>query len=158
MRETRPTGGRLVYEEGLHLGHRAWLRAGTEPAFWFGHGLGYTRWAYESMEAGPAGDDGAFTVRVRVRNTGERPGREVVQVYLERPESALERPVRWLAGYAAVEAEPGAAVEAVVQVGTRAVEHWSVEEHGWRREPGVFTVRAGRSAGDLRLTGTVETR
>ncbi|AXQ53304.1 glycoside hydrolase family 3 C-terminal domain-containing protein [Streptomyces koyangensis] len=157
VRETRPTGGRLVYEEGLHLGYRAWLRAGTEPAFWFGHGLGYTRWTYESMEVGPAGDGGRFTVRVRVRNTGERAGREVVQVYLERPDSALERPVRWLAGYAAVEAEPGAAVEAVVRVGARAVEHWSVEEGGWRREPGVFTVRAGCSAGDLRLTGTVET-
>ncbi|MGN0116010.1 MAG: fibronectin type III-like domain-contianing protein, partial [Streptomyces albidoflavus] len=113
------------------------------------------RWAYESMEVGPAGDGGRFAVRVRVRNTGGRAGREVVQVYLERPDSALERPVRWLAGYAAVEAEPGAAVEAVVRVGARALEHWSVEEGGWRREPGVFTVRAGCSAGDLRLTGAV---
>ncbi|MFD3802933.1 glycoside hydrolase family 3 C-terminal domain-containing protein [Streptomyces sp. NPDC058619] len=44
VRTTRPTRGVLPYEEGLHIGHRAWLRAGTAPAYWFGHGLGYTTW------------------------------------------------------------------------------------------------------------------
>ncbi|MFD5028691.1 glycoside hydrolase family 3 C-terminal domain-containing protein [Streptomyces sp. NPDC058373] len=156
VRETRPTEGALVYEEGLHIGYRAWLRAGTEPAYWFGHGLGYTRWAYERMSVGPVEGGAGFAVRVRVRNTGERAGREVVQVYLARPDSALERPVRWLAGYAAVSAEPGGVAEAVVRVEARAVEHWSAEEGGWRREAGAFTVLAGRSAGDLPLTGVVE--
>ncbi len=149
--ETRPVGGRLEYAEGLHIGYRAWLRAGREPAYWFGHGLGYTTWRYESVDA-PArvAPDSAFRVRVRVRNTGRRPGREVVQVYLARPESAVERPERWFAGYAAVRAEPGGTATAEVVVRPQALRHWSEADRSWRTETGTYRLMVGRSAGDLR--------
>jgi beta-glucosidase len=101
-----------------------------------------------------AGDD--LTVRVRVRNTGAREGREVVQVYLARPASALDRPARWLAGYAAVRARPGETVTATVRVPARSLCHWSVAEHAWCTEPGPCRVRAGRSAGDLPLVADLE--
>ncbi|MFH8440352.1 glycoside hydrolase family 3 C-terminal domain-containing protein [Streptomyces sp. NPDC018026] len=154
---TRPDGGRLDYDEGLHLGHRGWLRHHRTPAYWFGHGLGYTTWRYEELTAPPvtrAGD--ALTVRVRVRNTGARAGREVVQVYLARPASVLDRPARWLAGYAAVRARPGETVTATVRVPARALRHWSVAEHAWRTEAGPCRVLAGRSAGDVPLAAEVE--
>ncbi|EOY51661.1 Beta-glucosidase [Streptomyces lividans 1326] len=101
-----------------------------------------------------AGD--GLTVRVRVRNTGARAGREVVQVYLARPASALDRPARWLAGYAAVRARPGETVTATVRVPARALRHWSVAEHAWRTEAGPCRVLAGRSAGDVPLAAEVE--
>lgn len=148
---TRPDGGRLDYDEGLHLGHRGWLRHHRTPAYWFGHGLGYTTWRYEELTVPPvtrAGD--GLTVRVRVRNTGARAGREVVQVYLARPASALDRPARWLAGYTAVRARPGETVTATVRVPARALRHWSVAEHAWRTEAGPCRVLAGRSAGTCR--------
>ncbi|OPF70808.1 glycosyl hydrolase [Streptomyces antioxidans] len=88
-----PSEGRLVYEEGVFIGYRAWeRRAGTAPAYWFGHGLGYTDWAYEAMDFTPAeGEDETLgTVTVRVRNTGARAGREVVQLYLTVPENDTE--------------------------------------------------------------------
>jgi beta-glucosidase len=154
---TRPTDGRLDYAEGLHIGYRGWLRHHRPPAYWFGHGLGYTSWAYEEVTVPPvtrAGDD--LTVRVRVRNTGAREGREVVQVYLARPSSALDRPARWLAGYAAVRARPGETVTATVRVPARALCHWSVQEHAWRTETGRCLVLAGRSAGDVPLVAEVE--
>ncbi|WP_435865864.1 beta-glucosidase family protein [Streptomyces wedmorensis] len=145
---TRPADGRLDYAEGLHIGHRAWLRAGTRPAYWFGHGLGYTTWEYGEMDAPARIDAGSsFTVRVGVRNTGARPGREVVQVYLARPGSAVERPVRWFAGHAAVHAEAGEAAVAEIVVEPRALRHWSPEEGGWRVEPGTYRLMVGRSAG-----------
>ncbi|MCL7425476.1 glycoside hydrolase family 3 protein [Streptomyces sp. YS415] len=153
---TRPVDGRLDYDEGLHIGHRAWLRAGREPAYWFGHGLGYTTWQYTAVEAPAhvtAGEP--FTVRVTVRNTGTRAGREVVQVYLSRPDSAVERPVRWFAGYTAVEAEAGRTATATVVVGPCAVRHWSEEDHGWCVEPGPYRLMVGRSAGDVRWEGKV---
>ncbi|MFE6892554.1 beta-glucosidase [Streptomyces sp. NPDC057694] len=153
---TRPEDGVLAYGEGPHIGHRAWLRAGREPAYWFGHGLGYTTWSHDEIEAPPqAGPDG-FTVRVTVRNTGARTGREVVQVYLSRPDSAFERPVRWLAGYAAVTAHPGTSTDVRVHVPARALRHWSPDAHDWRTEPGTYRVHAGRSAGDLTLTTEIE--
>ena len=143
---TRPGDGVLEYAEGIHVGYRAWLRAGRDPAYPFGHGLGYTRWEYESLQV--AGGE----ARVRVRNTGARRGREVVQAYLSRPGSAVERPVRWLAGFAVVEADPGEAVEAAVRLEPRAFEHW---DEGWRREPGAFELAVGRSVSDLRLRAEV---
>lgn len=158
---TRPVAGRLDYAEGLHVGHRAWLRAGCAPAFWFGHGLGYTTWEYEAVDAPTRVTTGeAFTVRVRLRNTGARAGREVVQVYVARPGSAVERPVRWFAGYAAVRAEAGRTVTAEVEVAPRALRHWSEEEGTWSTEPGPYRLMVGRSAGDLRWEGevTVERR
>jgi beta-glucosidase len=154
---TRPDGGRLDYDEGLHLGYRGWLRHHRSPAYWFGHGLGYTTWTYEALTVPPvtrAGDD--LTVRVRMRNTGAREGREVVQVYLARPGSALDRPARWLAGYAAVRARPGETVTATVRVPARSLCHWSVAEHAWRTEAGPCRVLAGRSAGDLPLVADLE--
>ncbi|MGA4800021.1 beta-glucosidase family protein [Streptomyces lavendulocolor] len=146
--DTRPVEGRLAYTEGLHIGYRAWLRAGREPAYWFGHGLGYTTWAYERVDAPPRVQAGApVTVRVALRNTGTRPGREVVQVYLSRPASVVERPVRWLAGYAAVHAEAGGGAVADVVVAPRALRYWSVEDGCWRVEPGSYRLMVGRSAG-----------
>ncbi|MGW0606631.1 glycoside hydrolase family 3 C-terminal domain-containing protein [Streptomyces sp. NPDC002640] len=158
---TRPVEGGLDYAEGLHIGHRAWLRAGRAPAYWFGHGLGYTTWEYEEVEAPAKATAGeAFTLRVRLRNTGARAGREVVQVYAARPESAVERPVRWFAGYAAVRAEAGRTVTAEVEVAPRALRHWSQEERAWVTEPGPYRLMVGRSAGDPRWEGevTVERR
>ncbi|MFG2684088.1 glycoside hydrolase family 3 C-terminal domain-containing protein [Streptomyces sp. NPDC048392] len=154
---TRPAAGRLDYDEGLHIGYRGWLRHQRTPAYWFGHGLGYTTWAYEELTVPPvtrAGED--LTVRVRVRNTGARAGREVVQVYLARPASVLDRPARWLAGYAAVRASPGKTVTATVRVPARSLCHWSVAEHAWRTETGRCRVLAGRSAGDVPLVADLE--
>ncbi|MGW2659101.1 fibronectin type III-like domain-contianing protein, partial [Streptomyces sp. NPDC001478] len=151
--------GTLRYEEGLHIGHRAWLRSGVAPAYWFGHGLGYTDWAYQELSAPASVASGEpFDVRVRVRNTGRRRGREVVQVYLAREASAVERPVRRLVGYAAVEADPGESTVAVVRLDARALAHWSPERGGWETEPGGFTLLAGRSAGDLPLAAGVVAR
>ncbi|WUT00624.1 glycoside hydrolase family 3 C-terminal domain-containing protein [Streptomyces sp. NBC_00708] len=148
--------GRLHYAEGPHIGYRAWLRSGAAPAYWFGHGLGYTAWEYEELTAPePVRPGEPFDVRVRVRNSGRRRGREVVQVYLARSGSAVERPVRGLIGYAAVEAEPGESVVAVVRVDGRALAHWSSARHGWETEPGAFTLLGGPSAGDLPLTAQV---
>ncbi|GJF31237.1 glycosyl hydrolase [Kitasatospora sp. NE20-6] len=154
---TRTDGGRLAYREGLHLGHRGWLREGATPAYWFGHGLGYGDWEYLAVEVPrQIAPDRGFSVRAVLRNSGTRRSREIVQVYLSLPGSAVERPVRWLAGFAPVDAGPGCRVEVQIDVPPRALAHWSPDEHRWLAEKGVFTVLAGPSCGDLPLTATVE--
>ncbi|HEX3792507.1 MAG TPA: glycoside hydrolase family 3 C-terminal domain-containing protein [Pseudonocardiaceae bacterium] len=155
---TTPVDGVLAYTEGPHLGYRAWLRGAARPAYWFGHGLGYTTWSYEQLSAPEQvlpGDP--FEVVVRVRNSGHRGGREVVQVYLARPDSVLaRRPVRWLAGFAGVTAAPGETVDVTVRVAARAVQHWSAAEHEWHTEPGAVRILAGRNADDLPLHTSTE--
>jgi beta-glucosidase len=132
-----PVDGVVAYEEGTSIGYRAWQRSGRAPAFWFGHGLGYTTWSYDSIAA-----EGT-TVTVAVTNTGDRPGREVVQVYVDRA----------LAGFDVVKAAPGESVLTTVFLPERAFQVW--EEGGWRTVEGVHTVEAGRHAADPRLSATV---
>ncbi|PVE05624.1 glycoside hydrolase family 3 C-terminal domain-containing protein, partial [Streptomyces scopuliridis] len=152
----RPERGRLHYAEGPFIGYRAWLRSGTSPAYWFGHGLGYTGWSYGAMEAPSEVIAGRpFDVRIRLRNTGPRRGREVVQLYAAGPSLTGEPPVRRLVGYAAVVADPGEEVVAVVRVDGRATERWSMERHRWETVPGELLLRGGRSAGDLPLSAVI---
>ncbi|GHB24974.1 beta-glucosidase [Streptomyces xanthochromogenes] len=148
--EVRPTGGQLPYEEGLFIGYRGYDRAGVAPAYPFGHGLGYTGWEYESLEVTPA------QAKVRVRNTGTREGRETVQIYLAPVADAVERPARWLAGFASVAAAAGESVEVEIPLRGRAFEVWDEEAGAWTFVPGQYEVRACASLADARLSATLE--
>ncbi len=90
----------------------------------------------------PPGPRGGVAVCVEVRNTGSRPGREVVQVYASRPDSAVERPARWLAGFAAVDAGPGETVNVGILLPERVFQHWA--DGGWTLEAGTFASRRAR--------------
>jgi beta-glucosidase len=146
---TTAVDGTVRYVEGLHVGHRRYLLDGATPAYWFGHGLGYTTW-----ELGDATieSDG---VELGLRNTGGRAGREVVGVYLSRPGSAVDRPVRWLAGFAAATLEPGASARLRVELPLRAFAHWDEDADTWAVEPGEFTVLAGCDAGSAAPIGSI---
>ncbi|HEY6297216.1 MAG TPA: fibronectin type III-like domain-contianing protein, partial [Streptosporangiaceae bacterium] len=159
----RPADDVLTYTEGLFIGYRGYDRDGRTPRYPFGHGTGYTTWSYESITVdcdvpgavGPgAVGPGAVSVCVGVRNTGSRRGREVVQVYASRPGSAVERPARWLAGFAAVDADPGETVTVGIVIPERAFQHWDAKS--WATEPGTFTLSAGPSSASLPLTASLE--
>jgi beta-glucosidase len=146
---TRPVDGMLRYDEGLAIGYRD---SRQSPRYPFGHGLGYTSWRYASIDWKPGPSPGLeLRVNVCLCNIGPRTGREVVQVYASRPESSIERPHRWLAGFATVDAEPGEHVTATVAIGARAFEHWDVEAGQWTVEPGTFRLAAGPSSALLPL-------
>ncbi|WP_052848219.1 beta-glucosidase family protein [Streptomyces avicenniae] len=147
-----PVDGIVEYRDGLDVGYRGWDRAGLTPAFPFGHGLGWTEWAYESVTAEADGS----AVTLRVTNTGARAGREVVQVYLEAPQDGVARPLRALAGFASVTAEPGQTVTVTVPIAARAYEVWDVESDAWTTPPGAYRLHVGRSSRDLRLEAAVE--
>jgi len=148
-----PEEGRLEYREGLLIGYRGYDRAGTKPRFPFGHGLGYTTWAYESAaaDATVVPPDGDLGVTVVLRNIGPRTGREVVQAYLEPAAAEPGRPVRVLAAFASVTAAPGEHAEARLTVPARAFARYDQEAGTWVRPSGEFTVRIGRSSADLPL-------
>ncbi|MGX1370346.1 beta-glucosidase [Streptomyces canus] len=144
-----PEGGELPYDEGVFIGYTAWEKEGRTPAYLFGHGLGYTDWTYESVEVR------GTTVRVRLRNSGARAGREVVQVYLAPAEPDAERPARRLAGFAGAEAGPGESVEVTVEIPRRAFEIWDEKTSSWSYVKGSYEIQVGRSIGDRRVTATI---
>ena len=148
-----PKDGELAYDEDVFIGYRAWEKEGRTPSYPFGHGLGYTDWSYESAEV--EGTAEGTTVKVRVRNSGERAGREVVQVYLAPTEPGPDRPARRLAGFAGVEAGPGETAEAVVEIPRRAFEVWDLVTGSWSCVKGSYEIQVSRSIADRRLTATI---
>jgi beta-glucosidase len=147
-----PVEGRLGYDEGLLIGYRGYDAAGTAPLFPFGHGLGYTTWSYELLEAGAlvlaAGAD--LTISVTVRNIGDRPGREVVEAYVSGP-AADGRPVRVLGAFGGVAAGPGELARVTLTLPARVFGRYDAKTAQWIWPSGEFTVAVGRSSRDLRL-------
>jgi len=151
---TTPADGTLEYAEGIHIGYRAWLRHDARPAYWFGSGHGYADIALVSIHAPALATAGeAIQVTVEVENRGARDGKQVVQVYAERPDSVVDRPVRWLVGFAPVRVPAGERAQVLLSVPTRLLAYW---QDGWRYEPGSYQLRAGTSAVDLPLAAKVE--
>ncbi|MEU0742868.1 glycoside hydrolase family 3 C-terminal domain-containing protein [Streptomyces sp. NPDC006134] len=141
--------------EGIHTGYRWYDREGVEPLFPFGHGLSYTSFAYENPAVQRAAD--GFDVDVTVRNTGDRAGSDVVQVYLgPSPELRLDQAVKALAGYEKVELEPGESRRVRVHVAERALQYWDTSAGGWQLAGGERRVLIGSSSDDIRLTGSVQ--
>ncbi|OII21486.1 glycosyl hydrolase [Curtobacterium sp. MCBA15_013] len=152
--DVTPVDGKVSYDEGVHIGYRAWLRAGTEPAYPFGHGLGYTTWTIDGVTATPTVREGdAVIVTATVANTGDRAGKHVVQVYASRESSAVDRPVRWLVGFAPVRLDAGESTEVSIEVPARAFAHW---DGAWAHESGTFTLHVGASVSDESGTVTVQ--
>ena len=152
-----PVAGQLSYDEGLLVGYRGFDAAGREPLFPFGHGLGYTSWEYESLSvdrarAAPGTD---VSLQVIVRNTGPRPGREVVQVYVAGPATGAGRPVRVLGAFGIAAAAPGEPVRLTLTVPARVFARYDGQAGCWTWPPGQATISAGRSSRDLRLSATV---
>ncbi|RWZ50818.1 beta-glucosidase [Labedella phragmitis] len=151
-----PVDGTLAYDEGVHIGYRAWLAAGRHPAFPFGWGLGYTEWSFRSsrLEGSIADDD--LAVVVDVENVGRRSGKLVVQVYAERSEEDPDGPVRWLVGSAIAREASGFYGPVRVPVRARSLSRWDAGLSTWVARSGPLTLRIGSSSVDLPITVKLE--
>ncbi len=138
---TDPIDGALVYAEGLNIGYRAWSKANKTPAYYFGYGLGYTTFELSHLEVVAQGKNAK--VSVKLSNTGEREGSDVVQVYLRKSDSAVKRPEFWLAGFAKVKVAAGASTTVEIELEERRFAHYS---NGWSVESGKYEVLVSRSA------------
>jgi len=149
----------LDYTEGVDVGYRGWLRAGKTPARPFGYGLGWTRWQYGEPRI-VSDMHGDVTLAIDVTNVGSRAGHETVQVYLEGPGDG--RPVRWLAGFAGVDADPGRTVTATVVIKQRAFEIWvcpassGENDGGWETPGGTYRLVVAHDVSDDRGSATIE--
>lgn len=152
-----PTDGVLDYSEGIHIGYRAWLAADIAPAYPFGWGLGYTTWSSEAPKVRGSLGGADLAVSMRITNTGNRRGKHVAQVYVERSDSAIDRPVRWLAGFRSNTAEPGESIDVTIPLTRLAFRHWTGGRDGlWDIEPGEFQIRVGSSIDDLHAPVTID--
>jgi beta-glucosidase len=128
------------------------------PIFPFGHGLSYTQFAYSDLKlsAPRMAADGKVEVSVTVKNTGDRAGDEVVQLYVHQVKSSVKRPLKELRGFRRVSLKPGETKTVTLPLPAEKLAYWDVERHGFVVEPGVFDVMVGNSSADIRVRGQVE--
>jgi beta-glucosidase len=140
-----PVDGRLEYVEGTFIGYRGHhADHAPAPTFWFGHGLGYTTWRYDDARLVPGESPG---VAVTLTNTGERDGREVVQVYFD-PEEP-DQPVR-LVGWGAVRVAAGRSASVEVRTDPRLWRRWDTDAGRWGTLSGAGWLHVARGLGDIR--------
>jgi beta-glucosidase len=140
----------VSYEEGIYVGYRHYEKHHIEPLFPFGYGLSYTEFTYGNLYAEQTGE-GRVKVTAEIQNTGQVPGKEVVQLYVRDLESGVDKPEKELKGFAKILLEPGRS-ERVAMVLTRdQFAHFDEHRDEWIVEPGDFEILLGSSSGDIRL-------
>lgn len=146
--------GHVRYGEGLFVGYRWYDARDAEVRYPFGHGLSYTTFGYSDLSV--AADASGITVRVTVTNTGDRAGREVVQVYTGLPASGVQRAPREIKAFANVALEAGESRQVEIAVRHEDLAYWDIRVDRWVVEPGAYSVEVGASSRDIRLSAVVE--
>ena len=145
------------YREGIFVGYRYYDRKEMDVLFPFGHGLSYTTFEYTDLwlSSGEISDEETLTATVTVRNTGDRTGKTVIQLYVSDVESTPLRPVRELKGFEKVELTPGQTKQITFTLDKRSFAYWNQELQDWHVESGTFRIEIGQSSRDIRLTESV---
>ncbi len=145
------------YREGVFTGYRYYDKKKMDVLFPFGFGLSYTTFEYSGLKlsAEKIRDTDTLTASLTVKNTGNRAGKAVVQLYVGDAESTPLRPVRELKGFDKVALQPGESKAVSFTLDKRSFAYWNQQIHDWHVETGVFTVEAGDSSRNLPLKAEV---
>ena len=140
----------IRYDEGAEVGYRWYAQKKQQPMYAFGHGLGYTNFAYSDLKvSGGATITATFTVT----NTGERDGADVPQLYLT--DAAGEKRMRLL-GFERVELSPGESRHVSLTADPRLLARFDSNANQWRIANGPHAVALGKSANDIMLVGSAD--
>lgn len=123
------------------------------PLFPFGHGLSYTTFKYANLKvsAQKIKADSQVAISMDVKNTGQRAGDEVVQLYVHQVKSSVKRPAKELRGFQRISLQPGETKTVTFTLPAAKLAFWDEATHGFRVEPGAFDVMIGASSADIRL-------
>ena len=147
-----PASTEAHYSEGIFVGYRWAQKKDIKPLFAFGHGLSYTTFSYSEAEISRTtmSENGKVTVSVNVTNTGDREGKEIVQLYIGDDECSVERPVMELKAFRKVSIKPGETVRVSFPVNADMLKFYGND--GWTLEKGSFTAYVGAASDDIRTS------
>ena len=148
----------VEYRESVYVGYRYYDKAQKAVRFPFGHGLSYTTFEYSDLKvsADKIQDTDTLTVSFTVKNTGDRDGAEVAELYVSDLESTIFRPEKELKGFKKVFLKAGEAKTVEITLDKRAFAYYNVNIHDWHVESGAFKILVGASSRDIRLETAVE--
>ncbi len=140
----------VVYEEDIYIGYRFYDTFVVEPAYEFGYGLSYTKFEYSNLAI--TKEDNIIKIRLKVKNVGQFPGKEVVQVYIRAPRGKLDKPFQELKGfYKTRSLKPGEEEDVYIKIPVKYLA--SFNGAIWIVERGEYEIRIGSSSRDIRLIG-----
>lgn len=142
----------IEYREGIFVGYRWADKNKIQPLFPFGHGLSYTTFDYgkATIDKSEGSADDVFTVSIPVTNTGDRAGREIVQLYVSDLKTTLPRPVKELKGFKKISLEPGQTETVTFEISRDDLSYFDADKHAWVVDPGKFEALVGASSRDIR--------
>jgi beta-glucosidase len=144
-----------TYRDGIYVGYRYYEKYQVPVQFCFGHGLSYTSFQYTeaSVQTAETTDESLEAViarvSVKVRNTGERAGKEIIQVYVGKKDSTIDRAVKELRGFTKITLAPGEEKKTEMELTRRAFTYYSTEKHAFVTEPGQYEIYIGKSLQDI---------
>jgi beta-glucosidase len=142
------------YTEGLFYGYRGYDKTGKDPMFPFGFGLSYTTFELSNLRAEKSGSE--LKVSLDLRNTGNRSGAEVVQIYVGEAGCPFPRPLRELKGFSKVTLAPGETKRVEMALPRDAFAYWSPAAKAWTVDAGhQFNIEVGVSECDIRARQTI---
>ena len=146
------------YEEDIYVGYRYFDSFGKDVAYPFGFGLSYTTFSYDNMNVSEAG--GVYTVKVDVKNTGSRAGRNVVELFVAAPNSKkLNKPEKELRNYAKTKnLKPGETETITMQVKTEDLASFNEKASTWKTDAGDYTFMICSSAKDIEAKATAKVK
>lgn len=144
---------RVEYKEGLFVGYRYYDIKKLPTLFPFGHGLSYTTFEYTKMSISAANikDTDTLTVNITVKNTGERAGQEIVQLYVSDCHSKVQRPLKELKGFEKVALAAGEEKIVTLTLDKRAFAYYNTQINDWHVETGEFALLVGGSSAKIDL-------
>ncbi|OUO26990.1 glycosyl hydrolase [Lachnoclostridium sp. An298] len=148
------------YREGVFVGYRYYTAKEMDVLFPFGYGLSYTDFSYSglSVDRTDLTDTEELQVSVDVENTGDRYGKEVIQLYVAPQGCETPRPVRELKGFEKISLEPGEKKTVTFTLDERAFAHWDTEIHGWSAKSGSYLIQICKNAQDVLLETAVHVK
>lgn len=153
-----PGDGKTVeYREGVFVGYRYYDTKKMPVRFPFGYGLSYTTFAYSdlTLSAEEMKDTDILTVSLKVKNTGNMAGKEIVQLYVADKTGTVNRPVKELKNFVKVFLEPGEEKTVTMKLDKRSFAWYCTDLQDWYTATGEYEIIAAASSQDIRLTKSV---
>ena len=142
------------YTEGVYVGYRYFDSIGLKPLFPFGFGLTYTCFELKVLDSGE--NEGKISIRVSLKNTGNRCGKETAQLYVSPPQGRLDKPYQALAAFEKTEElQPGETQELLLSFDLRDLASYDTEHSAWILEHGDYVLRIGPSSRDTTAAAVV---
>jgi beta-glucosidase len=146
------------YSDGIYVGYRHFEKKNIEPLFPFGFGLSYTTFQYSGLKTEHTAALARPEVKgsLNISNTGKYEGAEVVQVYVRKINSTIDRPMKELKAFTKVSLKPGETKNVQFTLDRNAFTYFDIQKKDWTVEPGTYTIQVGSSSKDIQLSETVE--